>query len=133
LAIFGFTNRIEGVLIPASRVVRPLFALRRAFQGAVRPMETSMSAKLNKSDLIKAVAEAAELKQTEATRVVEATFDTITRELRKGNQIAIAGFGTFAAKHRAAREGRNPATKQAITIPARTAAVFKPAAVLKDL
>ena len=88
---------------------------------------------MNKSDLIKSVAESTDLKNAEASRVVEAVFDTIAASLKKGEQVAIAGFGTFVAKERAAREGRNPATGKAIEIPARTTAAFKPAAALKDL
>lgn len=88
---------------------------------------------MNKTDLIKTVAESTGLKQAEASRIVDTLFDTITGSLRKGEQVAVAGFGTFVAKTRAAREGRNPSTGQTIQIPARTAAAFKPAAALKDL
>ena len=68
---------------------------------------------MNKSDLIKSISDSTGLKQTEATRLVDAVFDTITANLRKGEQVAISGFGTFVAKTRAAREGRNPATGMA--------------------
>jgi DNA-binding protein HU-beta len=88
---------------------------------------------MNKSELIKAVADSTDLKQTDASRIVETVFDTITRSLKKGEQVAVAGFGTFVPKKRAAREGRNPSTGMAIQIPERTTATFKPAAALKDL
>lgn len=88
---------------------------------------------MNKSELIKSVADSTGLKQTEASRVVDTVFDTIANNLRRGDQVAVAGFGTFVAKTRAAREGRNPSTGKAIQIPARTTAAFKPAAALKDL
>ena len=88
---------------------------------------------MNKSELIKAIADSTGLKQTEASRVVDSVFDTIAASLRKGDQVAVAGFGTFVAKTRAAREGRNPSTGKAIAIPARTSAAFKPASALKDL
>jgi DNA-binding protein HU-beta len=88
---------------------------------------------MNKSELIKAVAESTELKQTEAARAVEAVFDTIASSLKRGDQVAVAGFGTFVAKQRAARDGRNPSSGETIKIPARTSAAFKPAAALKDL
>ena len=88
---------------------------------------------MNKSDLIKSISDSTGLKQTEATRLVDAVFDTITANLKRGEQVAISGFGTFVAKTRAAREGRNPATGMTINIPARTAAAFKPAAAMKDL
>lgn len=88
---------------------------------------------MNKSELIKAIADSTGLKQTEASRVVDSVFDTIAATLRKGDQVAVAGFGTFVPKTRAAREGRNPSTGKAISIPARTSAAFKPASALKDL
>ncbi len=88
---------------------------------------------MNKSELIKQVAESTDMKMAEASRVVETVFDTIAASLKKGEQVAVAGFGTFVAKSRAAREGRNPATGKTIQIPARTSAAFKPAAALKDL
>jgi DNA-binding protein HU-beta len=88
---------------------------------------------MNKTDLIKSISDSTGLKQTEATRLVDAVFDTIAASLRKGEQVAISGFGTFVAKTRAAREGRNPSTGATIHIPARTSAAFKPATVMKDL
>jgi DNA-binding protein HU-beta len=88
---------------------------------------------MNKSELTKAIADAAGLKATEAARIVDTTFDTIAATLKKGEQVAVAGFGTFVPKTRAAREGRNPSTGKAIAIPARTSAAFKPASALKDL
>ena len=50
---------------------------------------------MNKSDLIKSISDSTGLKQTEATRIINAVFDTITANLRKGEQVAISGFGTF--------------------------------------
>lgn len=88
---------------------------------------------MNKSDLIKLIADTNGIKLTEATRLVDAVFDTITLQLKRGEQVAISGFGTFVTKTRAARDGRNPATGMTIKIPARTAAAFKPAATMKDL
>lgn len=88
---------------------------------------------MNKSDLIKSIADANAIKLTEATRLIDAVFDTITEHLRKGDQVAISGFGTFVTKSRAARDGRNPATGMTIKITARTTAAFKPAAAMKDL
>lgn len=88
---------------------------------------------MNKSDLIKSIADAQNLKLTEATRLVDAVFDTITENLRRGDQVAISGFGTFVTKSRTARDGRNPATGMTIKIPARTTMAFKPAQAMKDL
>jgi DNA-binding protein HU-beta len=88
---------------------------------------------MNKTDLIRSISDSTGLKNTEATRVVDAVFDTITTTLRRGEQVSISGFGTFVAKTKAAREGRNPATGQPIHIPSRTSAAFKPAAAMKDM
>lgn len=88
---------------------------------------------MNKGELTKAVAEAADLSQAEAGRAVDAVFEAISGAVKKREQVAIAGFGTFAAKTRAAREGRNPATGETIQIAEKTSAAFKPASALKDL
>jgi DNA-binding protein HU-beta len=88
---------------------------------------------MNKSELTKVVADSTGMKQTDAAKLVDTVFDSIAASLRKGEQVAIAGFGTFVAKTRAAREGRNPSTGKAIQIAARTSAAFKPASALKDL
>ena len=88
---------------------------------------------MNKSELCKKVAEAAEMTQADANRAIDAVFDTIASELKNGEQVALAGFGTFVAKTRKAREGRNPATGKPIPIPEKTSATFKPASALKDL
>ena len=88
---------------------------------------------MNKTDLIRSISDSTGLKNTEATRLVDAVFDTITTTLRKGEQVSISGFGTFVAKTKAAREGRNPATGQPIHIPSRTSAAFKPATAMKDM
>lgn len=88
---------------------------------------------MNKSDLIKSVADSTGVKQAEATRLVDAVFDTITAALRQQETVTISGFGSFVAKTRAARDGRNPATGATIKIPERTAVTFKAAAAMKDL
>jgi DNA-binding protein HU-beta len=88
---------------------------------------------MNKSDLIKSIADSTGVKQAEATRLVDAVFDTITGALRNQQTVTISGFGSFVAKSRAARDGRNPATGATIKIPARTAVTFKAAAAMKDL
>jgi DNA-binding protein HU-beta len=88
---------------------------------------------MNKAELVKAVADSAELSQTEAGRAVDAVIDVITNSLKKGDSVAIAGFGTFAAKHRKARDGRNPRTGETVKIPAKTSGAFKAGSRLKDL
>ncbi len=88
---------------------------------------------MNKGDLTKAVAKAADLSQADAAKAVDAVFDNIADAIKERQQVAIAGFGTFQAKTRSAREGRNPATGETIQIAEKTSAAFRPATALKDL
>ena len=88
---------------------------------------------MNKGELTKAVAAESGLSQSEAGKAVDAVFDTIAGAAKSRQQVAIAGFGTFAAKTRNAREGRNPATGDKIKIPEKTSLAFKPATALQDL
>lgn len=88
---------------------------------------------MNKGQLAEAVSSRTSLSKSEAGKVVDAVFDTIAESVKERKKVAIAGFGTFEAKTRNAREGINPATKEKIQIPERTSAAFKPATALKDL
>lgn len=88
---------------------------------------------MNKSELTKAIAEKVDMPGKSVASVIDAAFDEIADVLKQKDSVAIAGFGTFATKDRAAREGINPATREPIQIPARTVAVFKPAKALKEL
>jgi DNA-binding protein HU-beta len=87
---------------------------------------------MNKGELIEAVAAAADLTKADATKAVEAFVDTVTRTLRRGDQVAIVGFGSFSVKSRAARQGRNPKTGATIDIPASRVPGFKAGKALKD-
>ena len=88
---------------------------------------------MNKTDLIAAVAESAGLTKKDAERVLNASIDAITASLVKGEKVQISGFGTFEAKEREARIGRNPHTKEEIHIPATRVPSFKASKALKDL
>ncbi len=87
---------------------------------------------MNKGELIEAVAAAADLSKADATKAVEAFVDTVTKSLKKGDQVAIIGFGSFSVKDRAARQGRNPKTGAPIDIPASRVPGFKAGKALKD-
>ena len=87
---------------------------------------------MNKTELIAAVAEKAGLTKKDAERVVNATFETITASLVKGDKVQVSGFGIFEVRAREARVGRNPRTKQAIEIPATKLPAFKASKTLKD-
>ena len=87
---------------------------------------------MNKNELIDAVASSTELKKSEATKTVDAVFDTIAGALEKGDEVRLVGFGTFSVAERAASEGRNPRTGEKISIAASRQAKFKPGKTLKD-
>ena len=85
---------------------------------------------MNKTELVAAIAEKSELSKKDSEKALKAFIDTVTEELKKGEKIQLVGFGTFEVQHRAAREGRNPLTKE--TIPASKAPKFKAGKALKD-
>jgi len=87
---------------------------------------------MNKSTLIDAVAKATDIKKQDADKVVSAVFAAIQNALAEGDKVQIAGFGTFKLKERKERIGRNPRTKETITVPASKSPAFAPAKVLKD-
>lgn len=87
---------------------------------------------MNKTELIAAAAQNAGVIKKDAERVVNAAIDAITAALVKGEKVQVSGFGIFEVKHREARTGRNPATKQTIEIPASDVPVFKASKTLKD-
>lgn len=87
---------------------------------------------MNKAELIAAVAEKSGLSKKDAERAVNATFDAITDELVAGGKVALVGFGSFDVKTRAERIGRNPRTREEITIPASRTPQFKAGKALKD-
>ena len=87
---------------------------------------------MNKTELIAAAAENSGMTKKDTERVITAAIDAIAAELAKGNRVQLSGFGIFEVKHREARVGRNPRTKEAIEIPASRTPVFKPSKALKD-
>ncbi|MCM2130356.1 HU family DNA-binding protein [Larsenimonas rhizosphaerae] len=87
---------------------------------------------MNKSELIEAIAVSADIPKAAATRALDAMIDSVTDTLKKGDSVALVGFGTFAVKERAARTGRNPQTGQPIDIKAAKVPGFKAGKALKD-
>ena len=87
---------------------------------------------MNKTELIAAVAAKTGLTKKDAEKVVNATIDSITESLVKGDKVNVSGFGIFEVKAREARVGRNPRTKETIQIPATKLPAFKAAKALKD-
>jgi DNA-binding protein HU-beta len=87
---------------------------------------------MNKTDLINAVAEQSELTKKDATKAVDAVFDSITSALAAGDKIQLIGFGNFEVRERAARKGRNPQTGEEIEIAAAKTPAFKAGKALKE-
>ena len=87
---------------------------------------------MNKSELIDAVAAAADLPKASASRAIDAMVDAIAAALKNGEQVVLVGFGTFSVKERAARTGRNPQTGKPIDISAAKIPAFKAGKGLKD-
>ncbi len=87
---------------------------------------------MNKGDLINTVAESAGITKGQAGDAVNAVFNAIEGTLKSGDKAAFVGFGTFSTSHRAAREGRNPATGKTIQIAAKTTVKFKAGKALTE-
>ncbi len=87
---------------------------------------------MNKTELIAAMAEKAELSKKDAEKAVKAFVDVVSDELAKGEKIQVVGFGTFEVVERKEREGKKPGTDQVITIPASKSPKFRPGKALKD-
>jgi len=87
---------------------------------------------MNKTDLVKKMAEGAGISQAEAKKALDAALVAIKDALVAGDKVALIGFGTFSVNERPAREGINPATKQKITIAAKKVAKFKAGAEIAD-
>ena len=87
---------------------------------------------MNKTELIAAVAEQAELSKKDAEKALKAFTDVIAAELVKGEKVQLVGFGTFEVRQRKAREGHNPATQKAIKIPASKSPAWRVSKQLKE-
>ena len=87
---------------------------------------------MNKADLVDAVANSADLSKVDAGRAIDAITASVTKALKKGDQVTLVGFGTFAVRKRAARKGRNPQTGEAIKIRAAKIPAFKAGKAFKD-
>ncbi|MFO8156379.1 MAG: HU family DNA-binding protein [Pseudomonadota bacterium] len=87
---------------------------------------------MNKSELIDAIAEGADISKAAAGRALDATVDAVANSLKKGDKVNIVGFGNFEVRERSARTGRNPRTGEEIKIAAAKVPAFKPGKALKD-
>ncbi len=87
---------------------------------------------MTKVELIAAVAATAGLTKKDAEKAVSATLDVITEALQKGDKVSLVGFGTFEVRERKERQGRNPQTREPMTIPASKLPAFSAGKALKD-
>jgi len=79
---------------------------------------------MNKEELVQEISKKANVTQKEASEVLGALMETIQKTVSKGKKVTLVGFGTFEARKRAARTGRNPQTGKELKIPARTVPAF---------
>lgn len=87
---------------------------------------------MNKADIINKVNDTLGTSKADAERAVDTMVNAIVDSLKEGNEVSIAGLGIFSAKMRAARQGRNPRTGEAIEVPAMRVPKFRAAKALKD-
>ncbi len=87
---------------------------------------------MNKAELIDAIASSAGITKADAKKALDAFIDTTSKALKKGDRVALVGFGSFSVAKRSARTGRNPQTGKEITIPAKKVVKFKAGSDLAD-
>ena len=88
---------------------------------------------MNKTELVAAMAEQAQISKKDAEAALKAFTDVVASELKANGKVQLVGFGTFEVSERAAREGRNPQTGATMTIAASKAPKFKAGKALKDM
>ena len=88
---------------------------------------------MNRAELADVMAKEAGLSKTDADKALKAFTNAVSKELKKKGKVQLVGFGTFETSKRAARKGKNPATGEAIKIPAATVPKLKAGKALKDL
>lgn len=87
---------------------------------------------MNKNELVDKIAHATSEPKSKVAQMVDATIEEITSALKRREKVQLTGFGTFEARHRAARTARNPQTGAAVQVDARYAPAFKAGSALKD-
>jgi len=87
---------------------------------------------MNKAELIDSIAKDANLTKADAKKALDAFVDATTKSLKKGDRVALVGFGSFSVARRSQRTGRNPQTGKPITIKAKNVVKFKPGSDLSE-
>jgi len=88
---------------------------------------------MNKAELIKSMSEKGGITKADAEKALNAFVESVQEALANGDKIQLVGFGSFEVRERAARKGRNPQTKEEITIEASKTPVFRAGKALKDM
>lgn len=88
---------------------------------------------MTKAELVEEVAKESELTKKDAEVIVQTVLDSITESLQRGEKIELRGFGSFRIRNRMSRQGRNPKTGTAVSVPAKKVPYFKPGKEIKDL
>jgi len=88
---------------------------------------------VNKEELVQEIAKKAKVTQKEASEVLSTLIDVVEKTVSKGKKVTLVGFGTFEARKRAARTGRNPQTGKEIKIPAKTVPAFTAGKKFREL
>ncbi len=88
---------------------------------------------MTKAELVEEVANQSELTKKDAEVIVQTVLDSITESLQRGEKIELRGFGSFRIRNRSSRQGRNPKTGSAVSVPAKKVPYFKPGKEIKDL
>jgi DNA-binding protein HU-beta len=87
---------------------------------------------MTKTDLVKEVAKKSKIAQKDVEHVLNSFFDTVKHTVKKGEKVAVIGFGNFEARQRAQRTGVNPKTRKKMIIPAKMVPVFRPGKAFKE-
>ena len=87
---------------------------------------------MNKTELVAAMAKETNLSKKDVEAVLKSFVDVVSGELKKGEKVQLVGFGTFEVRERAAKQGRNPRTGEAMEIPASKLPAFRAGQALKD-
>jgi len=88
---------------------------------------------MNKEELVKEISKKAKISQKQASEIISLTLDTIEKTVSKGKKVTLVGFGTFEARKRASRTGRNPQTGKEIKIPSKTVPAFSAGKKFREL
>ena len=130
-----YVSIIDAKLPPPVRYkyssICPEYIFRLFYYGHHPPL-TYGGFNVNKNDLIKAVADSADLTNAQAGKAVDSVVGSITGSLKKGQEVRLVGFGTFSVAKRKASKGRNPRTGEEIKIPASKQPKFKAGKALKE-